>query len=104
MQSKTTLRQVVNSGKDLQAGRAINMVVVNIDHRQDMTHPKNVGDVEGSMLQGTTLHMDRIANTVGLRDTIQSSAKQRIQEIQRNITPRGTHMKFPRKTEGELRI
>ena len=100
MQPKTTLRQVVSSGKDLQAGRAINVVVVDIDHRQDMTHPKIVGDVEGSMLQGTALHMDRIANAAVLRDTMQSSTKQRIQDIQRSVTPTGTHMQFLQKDGG----
>ena len=94
MQSKTTLRQVVNSGKDLQAGRAINVVVADIDHRQDMTHPKTVGDVEGSMLKGTALHMVRTANAAVSKGTTRSSAEQRIPDIPGNVTPAGTHMKL----------
>ena len=53
--------KVVTSSKDLQAGIAINVVVANIDHHQANTHQvlELVVDVEGSMLQGTVLHMDR---------------------------------------------
>ena len=85
---------MVNSGKDLQAGRAINMVVADIDHHQDMTHPKIVGDVEGSMLQGTALHMDRTVNVAVSKGTTQSSVEQRIPDTPGNITPEGTHMKL----------
>ena len=71
MQSRNTLRQVVNSDRDLQADRVINVVVANIDHWAN-THQVTelVVDVEGSMLQGTVLHMDRTAKAVVQKDTM----------------------------------
>ena len=67
MQSRTTLRQVVNGDKDPQVDTAINVVVASIDHHQDNAHQKLVEDVVRGMLLRNVLHMDENCKCCGVK-------------------------------------